>query len=273
MKGFKFKLNQKVLPLCGLLVSSGPHASVSLQREAAIRVDIVGFIEQERQCYIGQSVKRNSHKIREFTQYLYNHPTIDNLCFAPLNMSILLFFFYQLGIPLPKCSTELYSHFICQAISRHLAKSGHTLENTITNLATLPEPYNKIIKQLGKLSFEALNKNKLLHLKTLKQHSQAWLAQSVQYFGLTGKTVTVNFLHLTVQEYPAYSIITGLQGNNKSFVFFMENSGMISFKHVYHYVVLTKDQKPSFKKFSSGGDDEIAISSAFLCDQLMMQIH
>ena len=40
-------LNREVLPHCGLIISSRPHASVSLHDQATVRVDILGFTEAE----------------------------------------------------------------------------------------------------------------------------------------------------------------------------------------------------------------------------------
>ena len=40
-------LKHKVLPQCGLIISSRPHASVSLRDQATVRVDILGFTEAE----------------------------------------------------------------------------------------------------------------------------------------------------------------------------------------------------------------------------------
>ena len=45
-------LKRQVLPLCGLIVSSRPHASEHLREQATIRVDILGFTETEREHYI-----------------------------------------------------------------------------------------------------------------------------------------------------------------------------------------------------------------------------
>jgi len=52
-------MNRDILPLCGLIVSSRPHASVSLQKQATIKVDILGFTEEERHHYIEQSLRDN----------------------------------------------------------------------------------------------------------------------------------------------------------------------------------------------------------------------
>ena len=134
--------------------------------------------------------------------------------FVPFNIVILLFL-HKIGILLPSNSTELYKYFICLTICRHLAKSGHPVPDTVIDLTTLPEPYKKIVKQLAKLSLEALNNNKLVF--TLKEIQSACpdmvvtaggingfgLLQAVQHFSLTGKA-TFNFLHLTIQSCSLY---------------------------------------------------------------------
>ena len=50
-------LKRDVLSCCGLIISSRPHASVSLREQATVRVDILGFTEVERQHYITESMK------------------------------------------------------------------------------------------------------------------------------------------------------------------------------------------------------------------------
>ena len=153
-------LKRRLLPFCGLVVSSRPHASGHFHTQATIRVDILGFTETEREHYIRQALPDQPHKIEELTQYLHQHSSIDSICFIPFNMVILLYL-YKLGIPFPNNSTELYHHFICSTICRHLTKLSKPLEN-FTDLTDLPESYNRIIQQLSKLSLEALNKNKLI---------------------------------------------------------------------------------------------------------------
>ena len=60
-------LNRQILPLCGLVVSSCPHASVTLRQQASITVDILGFAEQEQQHYIQQTLKGEPEKIVTLT--------------------------------------------------------------------------------------------------------------------------------------------------------------------------------------------------------------
>ena len=272
-------IKRQVLPLCGLVVSSRPHASEHLRKQAVISVDILGFTEIEREHYIKQALPDQPRKIKELTQYLHQQPSIDSICFIPFNMVILLYL-YKLGISLPKHSTELYHHFICSTISRHLSKFGNPLTNNITDLTNLPKPYNRIIQQLSKLSLEALNNNKIIF--TLDEITAACpdiaaipgaingfgLLQAVQHFGLYAKTMTLNFIHFTIQEFLAAHYISLLPPNEELKVIEANFWNSIHFNMFSIYISLTKGQRSSFKIFLSGGNKAITISHEFLKDQL-----
>ena len=278
-------MKRKELPNCGLIVSSRPHASVKLREQATVRVDILGFTEIEREHYIKESMKGQSQKIDELTQYLQGHSTISSLCFVPFNMVVLVYLYKQ-GIPLPKNSAELYNYFICLTVYRHLAKHGHHLQNSIIEvtqlprLTDLPEPCNKIIQQLSKLSLEALNDNKLIF--TLYEIKTACpditvtpgaingfgLLQVVEHFGFIGTTMTFNFLHFSIQEYLAAHHITNLPPDEELKIIEDNFWSDIHFNMFSIYVTLTKGQRPSFKHFLCNGNKMIPISDKFLSNQL-----
>ena len=272
-------LKRKVLPCCGLIVSSRPHASVSLRQEATVRVDILGFTEAEREHYIKESMKDQPQKIVELTQYLQGHSTISSLCFVPFNL-VVLAYLYKQGFTLPKNSAELYNYFICLTICRHLAKHGHHLQGNITTQTNLPEPYNKIIQQLSKLSLEALNDDKLIF--TFEEIREACpditaipgaingcgLLQAVEHLGFTRTTTTINFLHFSIQEYLAAHYIANLPADEELKIIKEKFWSDIHFNMFSIYVSLTKGQRPSFKHFLCSGNKAIAISNKFLKDRL-----
>ncbi|XP_065888438.1 protein NLRC3-like [Dysidea avara] len=285
-------LKRQVLPHCGLVVSSRPHASVKLREVATVRVDILGFAEEERKLYIEQSLKGHPQKVKELTDYLDSHLTINGLCYVPFIMVALLYLYDQ-GIPLPHSSVELYHRFICLTICRHLAKSGHPLENDVTNLADLPEPYNTIVKQLAKLSLKALNDNKLIFtLKEVKTTCPGitatpgaingfGLLQAVQHFGVTAKTMTFNFSHFSIQEFLAAYHVAQLPTREELIVLREKFWNDIHANMFSIYTTLTKGQRPAFRQFLrqeqpsilqsfSGGRDEAAIvvSQKFLDEQI-----
>ena len=273
-------IKRQVLPYCGLVISSRPHASGHLHKQANIRVDILGFTETEREHYIKQALPDQPHKIEELTQYLHQQPSVDSICFIPFNMVVLLYL-HKLGIALPKNSTELYHHFICSTICRHLSKLDSPLAQItdFTDLTDLPEPYNRIIQELSKLSLEALNNNKLIF--TLREITAACpdiaaipeaingfgLLQAVQHFGLYMKTITFNFIHFTIQEFLAAHYIAHLPPNEELEVIKAKFWSGIHFNMFSIYISLTKGQRSSFKTFLSGGNEAITIADKFLKDQ------
>ena len=271
-------LNRQVLPYCGLVVSSRPHASVLLRKQATLRVDILGFTEEQRQHYIEHSLKDQS-QIKQLTTYLDQHNIISSLCYLPFNL-LLLLFLYKQGFPLPNSATELYNIFICLTIRRNLSKYGITAKQAITDINNLPEPYGKFIQQLSKLSLQALNNDQLIFtLDEIKQFclqvesipgalNAFGLLQAIEHVSIFQTTTTFNFLHLSLQEFLAANYITTLTpGEELSILeeYFWQGSHSNMFTI---YITLTKGQRSSFIKFLSGGDDTIAIHSKFLEDQL-----
>ena len=272
-------LKRKVLPHCGLVVSSRPHASVKLRQQATIKVDILGFAKEEQKLYVEQSLKGQPQAVKELTEYLEGNLTINGLCFIPFNMVILIYLYKQ-KIPFPSNSTQLYNYFICLTICRHLAKSGQPLDNTITDLAKLPQPYNTIVQQLSKLSLEGLNNNRLIF--TLEEMRAACpgieaiegalngygLLQAVQHFGLAGKTMTFNFVHFSIQEFLSAYHITQLPPDEEQRVLEAKFWSDIHSNMFAMYISLTKGQRSAFKQFLSGGDDTITIAETYLKNQL-----
>ena len=278
-------LKRDVLPCCGLIVSSRPHASVNFREQATVRVDILGFTEAEREHYITESMKGQPQKVDELTRYLQVHSTISSLCFIPFNLVVLVYLYKQ-GIPFPQNSAQLYNYFICLTICRHLKKYAHHLQGNIIELTKLPkltdlpEPYNKIIQQLSKLSLEAINDDKLIF--TLDEIEAACpditaipgdikgfgLLQAVEHFGLTGTTMTFNFLHFSIQEYLTAHYIANLPADEELKIIKDKFWSKIHFNMFSIYISLTKGQRPAFKHFLCHGNKVIAISDKFLNDQL-----
>ena len=275
-------LKRRVLHRCTLIVSSRPHASVKLLKKATLRVDILGFTEAEQEHYIKESMKDQPQKIDELTQYLQGHSTISSLCCVPFNL-VVLAYLYKQGFTLPENPAELYNCFICLTVCQHLAKHGHHLQGNITELADLPEPYNKIIQQLSKLSLEALNVDKsIFTFEEIKEVcpditavpgaiNGCGLLQAVEHFGFTRTTTTMNFLHFSIQEYLAAHHIANLPADEELKIIEQKFWSDIHFNMFSIYVSLTKGQRPSFKHFLCGGNNAIIISEKFLNKQFQLQ--
>ena len=284
-------IKRRVLPHCGLIVSSRPHASAYLRNLATVKVCILGFTDVERKHFIQEGLEGQPECITKITQYLEQHFSISSLCFVPINMAILLHL-YKKGVSLPQNSTELYHYFICLTICRYLKKYGSPIENEITNLNSLPAPYDVIVKQLSKLAMEGLNDNKLVFnseeieaacpdIATVPGAVNCFgLLQAVQHFGLTRTTITYNFLHFSVQEFLAAYHIIQLPSHEELKILEEKFSSDIHSNMFAIYVTLTKGQRSSFKRFIqpslaerfmgilSSGHGELKISNRFLDHQL-----
>jgi len=241
-------------------VSSRPHASVKLREIATVSVNILGVAEEERKLYIEQSLKEHPEKAKELTSYLESHLTINSLCYVPFIMVALLHLCDQ-GITLPSNSVELYHRFVCLTICRHFVRSGHPLNNDITNITNFPEPCNRVVKQLAELSFKALDDNKIIFtLEEIKAFCPDitaipgaidgfGLLQAVQHFGITVKAMTFNFSHYSIQEFLAAYHVAQLPALDELTVlrekFWSDtHANMFSI-----YTVLTNGQRPAFKHF------------------------
>ena len=269
-------LEHEVLPASAVVVSSRPHASTHLRDNVTCRLEILGFSEEDQTHFIQQSLKGHEEKISRLYKYLTTHPTIASLLFVPFNMTILLFI-YKLQATLPTRSSDLYNLFICLTICRHLAKSGISLEEDITDLDSLPQLHAEVIKQLSKFAFNALNKNQLVFsLAEIKEHCPAitdhpngfGLLQAVEYVGLMSKTRSFNFVHFSVQEFLAAYYVTRSSPDEEQSIleeYFWSNIHYNMFKY---YVTLTKGQRPLFKQFLRQGNNRITIDHKFLENKL-----
>ena len=254
-------ITHQVLPASAVVLTSRPHATAHLHDKVAYLITIMGFAEEDRRDYIKQSLKC---KPDEMLDYLDNHPTIDNLCYIPFNLTVLMYL-YKRGFPLPKNITDLYEYFICLTIKRYLNK--HQIKQRFKSLDEhdLPDPYGNIINQLAALSYTALGKQQITF--TLEEIRTACpdidtipeginglgLLQAVQHFGFIEETTTLNFLHLSLQEYLAAYHIVHLPPEQELLVL---HDGFFDdkYRNTYlFYLGLTKGQHTIFKYFLSGG--------------------
>ena len=273
-------LNRQVLPECGLIVSSRPHASLDLHNKATHQIVILGFTEKEQEHFIRQSLNNQPHKISQLIKHLQQHMMISSLCFTPFYMIVLLFLYKQ-GVLLPSNTTELYSLFICITICQNLAKYGITMTQTVTDLCDFPDPCDKIIEQLSKLSLHALNNNQLIFTS---EQTKAFcpqiqdtpatingfgLLQVVDHVGIFQKIRTFNFIHFLVQEFLAAYRVAHLPPQEELCVLEEYFWSGIHYNMFNIYIALTKGQSLPFKKFLCNGNDTILIDDKFLDKDFM----
>ena len=224
-------INRRILTKCCLVVTSRPTASSILHTSVDRRVEIVGFTEEDRLDYIQTALgsedevngeQANNEHVKALQHYLQCNPTINALCYIPLNMTILLCLVEDGIDKLPKTQTEMYKKFIEMTIVRFIKK--YNKSNAIIDIAELLDPYDKLFVELTKLAYKALKTDKIVFTlpeikkgcPNLTMTSSNWnglgLLKAVQCFSIQmgNDQVTFHFLHFSIQEYMAAWYISTL---------------------------------------------------------------
>ena len=214
---------RRVFPKCCLVIMSRPTASSHLHNHVDCRVEIVGFAEEDRLDYIKKALQGKDDQVDTLQQCLQSNPTINALCYTPLNMTILLCLTEGGTTTLPKTQTEMYKAFIEITIRRFLRKANEKNVADICCISDLPFPHCEVFKELAQLAFDALQTDTIVFTlagirsfcPNLTKESVNWsglgLLKATQYFDIQAnrEEVIFQFLHLSIQEYmAAYHIST-----------------------------------------------------------------
>ena len=257
-------INRRILTKCCLVVTSRPTASSSLHGSVDRRVEIVGFTEEDRLDYIQTALQDHNEQLEALQHYLQYNPTINALCYIPLNMTILLCLVEDGTDRLPKTQTEMYKRFVEMTIVRFIKK--YDKSNSIVNIVKLPQPHDKLFLELAKLAYKALKTDKIVFTlpeiekgcPNITMTSSNWnglgLLKAVQCFSahMGHDQVTFHFLHFSIQEYMAAWYISTLS-NSKQIKLLQETF----WEHRYYntwimYVGITGGSSFALRHFMSG---------------------
>ena len=257
-------INRKIFAKCCLVITSRPTASSSLHSTVDCRVEIVGFTEEDRLDYIQTALQGNDDKVRALTYYLQSNPTINALCYIPLNMTILLCLAKDGIEKLPKTQTDMYKKFIEMTIVRFIQKSNINSTTIINDIANLPDPHNKVFKELAQLAYKSLKIDKIVFTlneiemvcPNMSTTSSNWnglgLLKAVQYFEVGNNCVTFHFLHFSIQEYMAAWYISTLP-NSKQIKLLKKTFWLQRYYNTWiMYVGITCGSSFALKHFLSG---------------------
>ena len=259
-------IHRKIFAKCCLVITSRPTASSNLHSIVDCRIEIVGFTEEDRLDYIQTALQGNDDKVKALTLYLQSNPTINALCYIPLNMTILLCLAKDGTDMLPKTQTDMYRKFTEMTILHFIQKTDTKVSTVTANMAKLPFPHNKMFEELTQLAYKALKIDKIVFTLSeieeacpnLTMASSNWsglgLLKAVKCFNTEiGKDlVTFHFLHFSIQEYMAALYISDLS-NNKQTQLLKETF----WQHRYYntwimYVGITYGGSFALKHFLSG---------------------
>ena len=263
---------RKILPLCCLVITSHPFASIDLHRIADRRVEILGFTKDDRNKYIQKNLQEK--EVEKLQEYLQNNPFISNLCYIPLNMTMLLCLFKELtnpdSPPLPKSQTDINVQFIYKTIARFISQKKKKII-TIKSPDDLDISYKQHFNMLCKLAFDLLgiemvvfnddDIRKYIPRKSVTNWSSLGLLRETNYYSVEENEPkkSYSYLCLTIQECLAAHYIAKKVEINFLRNYFWDsrylNAGVM-------YVGLTKGKSPAFKTFLLGRSKKFGIQFA-----------
>ena len=210
-----------------LIITSRPIASGELQLYASSRVEIVGFTSVEVKKYFGESIG-DAETEQKLQDHLRERPVIEASCYLPLNAAIVVHLFLAYNHTLPHTLHEVFVLVVLCCIIRHLtrlAERGKELPD-ISSLDHLPSDVQEQFNNICTMAYHGVMKNEVTFSATDLQSfnlpaelSTLSLIQAVRSFMGLRKSVTYNFLHLSVQELLAAFRISKLSATEQIQIF------------------------------------------------------
>ena len=267
-------INRTVLPVCDLVVTSRPTASLHLRDTADCRVEVLGFTEEDRLDYIRQALKGSHDKIEVLQFYLQSNSTINALCYVPLNMTILLCLYENISalqkntlnvdsikeIGLPNTQTEMYEKFILMTVTRCIKKNNKQFSGKYLKISELPEPYNEIFNELLQLAYYALKQDKIVFNSDeefIQRFCKNLKSGNCEGLGLLKVTehvtsVSFHFLHFSIREYLAAYYIASQSSSFQVQLLRTTFWDIHYFNTWIMYVGITGGTKVAWKHYISG---------------------
>ena len=240
-----------------VLITSRPVSSGNLLHIADRRVEILGFTQHQIREYIEKALDGNSTLIQTLVQHLEEHPVIEGYCYVPLHVAILVHIFLTMKGTLPTTLHELFCNLVLCCIVREL--ETHQIEtdvSAVSSLHDLPDDLKSKLSDLCVLAYKGVIQDKVVfyqddirRFKLPTNLSSLGLLQGVEGLTLLSKSLSYNFLHLSVQELLAAYHISQMDSSTQIEVF-KHMFGSSRFQAVLHYYSgFTKLANPAIQHF------------------------
>ena len=254
------------LHLSTVIVTSRP-SSGNLLQIADRRVEILGFTQQQIHDFIKKALDGNRDHIQKLVSHLDKHPVIEGCCYVPLHAAILVHIFNTKKGALPTTLHELfYSLVLCCIAREHKTHKPDTSLPDLCSFDDLPDDIMSNLKNLSSLAYEGLMQNKIVfYSKDLQSYHlpidlpSLGLLQVVEGLTLTSKSLSYNFLHLSVQELLAAYHISLKSPSEQVKIFKKLIRNEHRFKAVLRYYSgFTKLANPEIQEFISSYQNKIS---------------
>ena len=242
-----------------VLITSRPVSSGNLLHIADRRVEILGFTQHQIREYIEKALDGNSTHIQKLVQHLEEHPVIEGYCYVPLHVAILVHIFLTMKGALPTTLHELFCNLVLCCIVRELATHESESDTSeVCSLDDLPDDLKSKLSDLCILAYEGVMHNKVVFYRSdLRKFNlpanlpSLGLLQAVEGLTLLSKSLSYNFLHLSVQELLAAYHISHIDSSKQRRVF-ERMFGSSRFQAVLQYYSgFTKLANPVIRDFVS----------------------
>ena len=231
------KLLRSVSSNTTILITSRPDSSIDLHKRPNVkRVEILGFTKESIHEYFREALSTQlsstilEDECRKIKDHLANNPAIESSCYIPLNAAILTLLYLQHDRTLPTTHFEMFRELLLCFIAREVnTRQPKRTLGTISSLDDLPRDLKKQLKHISILAYEGVMNNKIVFtqdelpsilprsswdmilnflsqiLPTVAPPAQQDLPamgvlQRVQWAGTSSKTISYNFVHLSIQE-------------------------------------------------------------------------
>ena len=255
-----------------VLITSRPVASGNLLNIADRRVEILGFTQQQIREYIEKALEGNSAHIQQLVLHLEQHPVIEGYCYIPLHLAILVHIFLTMKGALPTTHHELFcSLILCCIVREQETHEPDTILPIMSSLDDLPDDLKSKLNNLSLLAYNGVMEGKIIfYFKDLQSSDlptnlpSLGLLQTTEGFALCSKSLSYNFLHLSVQELLAAYHISQMDSSEQVKVF-QKLFGSARFQAVLQYYCgFTKLNNPEIQQFISSYHSNMTVLHEFL---------
>ena len=208
-----------------VIITSHPIASGDLRYAVSSCVEIIGFTPTEVKGYFTEAVGGDSQTVQKLQDQLRERPVIEASCYLPLNAAIVSHLFLAQKHSLPTTLHGVFTSLILCCLIRHATKEGKEFGD-ISSLDNLPPCLQTPLENICALAYHGVMENKVTFstgelgsLRLSGELATLGLIQGVENFASFKKSVSFNFLHLSVQELLASFYISKLPQSEQVQVF------------------------------------------------------
>ena len=208
-----------------VVITSRPIASGDLHRIITSRVEILGFTPTEVKGYFTEVVGGNSQTVQKLQDQLRERPVIEASCYLPLNAAIVTHLFLAQNHSLPTTLHGVFTSLVLCCLIRHATKEGKEFGD-ISSLDNIPPCYQTPLDNICALAYHGVMENKVTFstreldsLRLSGELATLGLIQGVESLASFKKSISFNFLHLSVQELLASFYISKLPQSEQVKVF------------------------------------------------------